>query len=133
MRVRITAIALAGLTACSLGGSVAGWRPSGQAAGSEIVLDLGNLHRVQGELITLDSAGFLILQDGRLIRVDPLGVRSGSAYKTDFDFPISRGDRERLRLMSRYPQGVSAEVERALLDAYGLSQIEIVAAPDSQP
>lgn len=113
------------LNACSLGGSVAGWRPSGQAAGTQIELDLGNLRRVNGELLTLDSAGFLVLEAGRIVRVDFAAVKSGSGYRTSFDSPLSQGTRERLRLMSRYPQGVSADLERALLESYGFSGIEI--------
>jgi hypothetical protein len=125
----IAAMVLGSLTACSIGGRVSAWKPSAQAGGTEIELDLGNLHKVRGELITLDSAGFLILEAGRLVRVDPVVVKSGSGYKTSFDSPLSSDNRERLRLMSRYPQGVSAEVEHSLLDAYGFSQVEVEATP----
>lgn len=129
MRHWVTSLVLMALTGCSIGGAVSGWRPSTQAAGTEIELDLGNLRKVKGELITLDSAGFLVLESGRLVRVDPVAVKSGSGYKTDFDSPLSNDDRERLRLMSRYPQGVSPEVERGLLEAYGFSQVELETVP----
>ena len=118
-------LALLALFGCSIGGSVAGWRPSAQAAGTEIELDLGSTHKVKGELITLDSAGFLVLEPTRLVRVDPQELRGGSGYKTSFDSPLSAETRDRLRLMSRYPQGVSPEVERALLEAYGWRRVEV--------
>lgn len=126
---RIPGVFLVALTACSLGGAVSGWRPSTQAAGTEIELDLGNLRKVKGELITLDSAGFLVLESGRLVRVDSLAVKGGSGYKTGFDSPLSNGARERLRLMSRYPQGVSPEVERGLLEAYGFDRVQVETIP----
>ena len=121
----LAGLSLAALVACSIGGAVSGWKPSSQAAGTDIELNLGALRAVKGELITLDSAGFLVLESGRLVRVDPVVVKSGSAYKTNFDGPLSNDTRERLRLMSRYPQGVSAEVERGLLEAYGFNRVEV--------
>jgi hypothetical protein len=117
------------LLGCAFGGSVARWRPAGQAAGTEITLELVDGKLVKGELLTLDSAGFLVLESGRIVRVDPLVIRTGSAYKTGFDSPMSDDTRERLRLMSRYPQGMPAGVEQALLDAYGWKAVEVETAP----
>lgn len=116
---RTALVALLGLLGCALGGSVERWKPAGQAAGSEIELLLLDGRAVKGELITLDADGFLVLEPARLVRVAAAAARSGSAYKTDFDLPLSDEARERLRLMSRYPQGLPPGVERALLDAYG--------------
>lgn len=113
---------------CAFGGSVARWRPATQAAGTEIELQLLNEGVIKGELLTLDSAGFLVLEPTRVVRVDPAAVRSGSGYKTSFDGPLSDDTRDRLRLMSRYPQGMPAGVEQALLDAYGWTSIEIETA-----
>jgi hypothetical protein len=118
------ALALLGLFACSLGGSVTGWRPATQAGGTEIELDLGGPRKVKGELIALDSAGFLVLEPLRLVRVDTALVLGGTGYKTSFDRPLSHETRERLRLMSRYPQGLPPGVEQALLDAYGWRDVE---------
>jgi hypothetical protein len=125
IRASLGGLALLALFGCSIGGSVAGWRPSSQAAGTEIELDLGGMHKVKGELIALDSAGFLVLEPTRLVRVDPQELRGGSGYKSSFDSPLSAETRNRLRLMSRYPQGVSPEVERALLEAYGWRRVEV--------
>jgi hypothetical protein len=127
VRQSLGGLLLLALFGCSIGGSVAGWKPSTQAAGTEIELDLGGADKVKGELIALDSAGFLVLEPTRLVRVDPQGLRGGSGYKTSFDSPISAEVRDRLRLMSRYPQGVSPELERALLEAYGWSRVEVAA------
>jgi hypothetical protein len=118
------ALALLALIGCGLGGSVTGWRPATQAAGTEIELDLGGPRKVKGELIALDSAGFLVLEPLRLVRVDTALVLGGSGFKTSFDRPLSKETRERLRLMSRYPQGIPPAVEQALLDAYGWREVE---------
>jgi hypothetical protein len=128
LRRGLAGLALTALLGCSIGGSVAGWKPATQAAGTAIELDLGGNHRVKGELIALDSAGFLVLEPTRLVRVDPAELRGGSGYKTNFDAPLSAQTRDRLRLMSRYPQGVSPEVEEALLQAYGWSRVEVETA-----
>jgi hypothetical protein len=125
----LAALGLALLLGCAFGGSVARWRPASQAAGTEITLDLTSGKTVKGELLTLDSAGFLVLESGRIVRVDPGVVRTGSGYKTGFDMPLSDEARERLRLMSRYPQGMPAGVEQALLEAYGFKAVELEAGP----
>jgi len=118
-------VALLGALACSIGGSVAGWKPANQPAGAAIELDLGGASRIRGELLTIDSLGFLVLEPERLVRVRFEVVRGGTAYKTSFDEPpISAETRDRLRLMSRYPQGVPPGVEQQLLQAYGFMAVE---------
>jgi hypothetical protein len=116
---------LLGALACSIGGTVAGWKPASQAAGADIDLDLGAGRNVRGELLAIDSTGFLVLEPGRLVRVGFEVVQGGTAYKTSFDKPpISADTRDRLRLMSRYPQGLPPGVEQALLGAYGWDRVE---------
>jgi hypothetical protein len=119
------ALLLLAAVACSIGGSVAGWKPAGQAGGTDIELDLHGNRLIRGELLVVDSSSFLVLEAHRLVRVDFAAVRGGSAYKTSFDAPpISADTRERLRLMSRYPQGLPPGVEQQLLQAYGFSAVE---------
>jgi hypothetical protein len=121
----VSGLLLLGAAACSVGGSVAGWKPAGQAAGTAIELNLSGTRRVQGELLAIDSTSFLVLESQRLVRVEFTAVRGGSAYRTNFDAPPLGADtRERLRLMSRYPQGLPAGVEQDLLGAYGFSAVE---------
>ncbi|HWA57220.1 MAG TPA: hypothetical protein VG692_08205 [Gemmatimonadales bacterium] len=129
MNRTLTAFGLLLLLGCAFGGSVARWRPASQAAGMEIELNLVNGGTVKGELLTLDSAGFLVLEATRLVRVDPVAVRSGAAYKTGFDSPLDDHTRERLRLMSRYPQGLPAGVEQSLLEAYGWTTVDLEVGP----
>lgn len=125
------ALLLLGLLGCALGGSVERWKPSGQAAGSEIELFLLDGTSVRGELLAIDSTAFLVLEPARLVRVDLAVARSGAAFKTGFDLPLSKDTRERLRLMSRYPQGVSVALEQALLQAYGWKRVEAEAGSPS--
>ncbi|MFN8651891.1 MAG: hypothetical protein U0133_08340 [Gemmatimonadales bacterium] len=127
----VTALLLLGLLGCALGGSVERWKPSGQAAGSDIELFLRDGRSVRGELLAIDSAGFLVLEPARMVRVEAAAARSGAAFKTGFDLPLSKETRDRLRLMSRYPQGVPAAVEQALLAAYGWKRVEVEAGSAS--
>ena len=73
MRLRTTAIALVTLTACSLGGSVAGWRPSGQAAGSEIVLDHTPLADAVAEMNRYDQTT-LVIEDPQVAALRVSGI-----------------------------------------------------------
>lgn len=125
------ALLLLALLGCALGGSVERWKPSGQAAGSDIELFLLDGRSVRGELLALDSAGFLVLEPARMVRIAQAAARSGAAFKTGFDLPLSKDTRERLRLMSRYPQGVSAALEQALLAAYGWKRVDLEAGSAS--
>ena len=120
-----SALLLLGATACSIGGSVAGWKPAGQAAGTAIELSLSGARKIEGALLVIDSTSFLVLESQRLVRVEFTAVRGGAAYRTSFDTPPFGADtRERLRLMSRYPQGLPAGVEQQLLRTYGFSAVE---------
>lgn len=124
-RVLAPVLLLLEAAACSIGGSVAGWRPASQAAGSDIQLDLIGNREVRGELLAIDSTGFLVLEPKRLVRVEFIAVRSGTAFKTSFDAPPYQPEtRERLRLMSRYPQGLPPAVEPQLLRSYGFDRVE---------
>ncbi len=119
------ALLLLACLGCALGGSVERWKPSGQAAGSDIELFLLDGKSVRGELLALDTAGFLVLEPARIVRVAAAAARSGAAFKTGFDLPLSKDTRERLRLMSRYPQGVSPALEQALLATYGWKHVDL--------
>ena len=48
-----------------------------------------------------------------------------------FDLPLAKDTRERLRLMSRYPQGITVAVEQALLATYGWKRVDVEAGSAS--
>ena len=101
------------------------YRPTGttvtmQTAGGEIV----------GELLALRPGEFIVLtaDPERLLIVPTAGIRSGHAIVAGDFQADSLGKRtlERLRRLSRYPQGIDDELESSLLRGYGLTRMERV-------
>lgn len=113
---------------CSMGPKVADWAPAAQAQGANISLDLRGGQKVYGELLAVDSTQFLVREPGRIVRVSFDAVGSGESFRTQIVAGVpGRELRRQLRLMSRYPQGVSPELEHELLLAYG--QDAVLTAP----
>ncbi len=86
--------------------------------------------RLAGELLAVQDTAFLLLIDRRLTLIPYGAVRHGFAEQQE-NFYLSgrapnRGLRERLRLVSRYPQGVSPELLARLLAAYGQPAVDVV-------
>jgi hypothetical protein len=110
------------LAACMVGTTGRGYAPAKGPAGATVSLDLAGKREVSGELLAVEEATLLVLQEGQLIRVAVTLIESGKAPKVSFK-GLTGATRERLRLISRYPQGVSPELEARLLQAYGLPSV----------
>lgn len=84
-----------------------------------------------GELVAADTSG-MTLRTSRLVhirwsRVEALDVlRMGSDYDVHFGEALSAEKRARLSLVSRFPQGLSGELLRAVLAALSQSELEEV-------
>jgi hypothetical protein len=112
------------LAACMVGTSGRGYAPAKGPAGATVSLDLTGKRDVAGELLAVEEATLLVLQERQLIRVPVALIESGKAPKISFSGRRLAGDtRKRLRLVSRYPQGVSPELEARLLQAYGVTSV----------
>jgi hypothetical protein len=108
---------------CAVGTTANKYPPALGPAGAYIRLSLRRGPDVKGELLAVGQDALLVLRaqplEQRLVRVpiealdgmEAPGVRYGGS-----GLPAER--RERLRLISRYPQGVAPELERRLLEAY---------------
>lgn len=123
--------ALAGATACVIGGEPGSYPPAQSPAGVRVRIELtrGNL---AGELLSADSAGLLVLTDTkRLLRV-PFDV--ARLVEPRFGSPVEvprTGERALERLgavkrMSRFPQGVSGELLEKLRAQYGQDSVVVV-------
>jgi hypothetical protein len=98
------------------------------------------LGRFTGELLEVRDAGLLLLvvperAMGKPVVLLPYGAiraarfgRLGAGYGLKDGQPPVPATRERLRRVSRFPQGLSDVVLRRLLDAYG--QAEVVRVPE---
>ena len=124
-RVRLTALIL--MTACSVGTTGRNYAPAKGPAGATVTLELTGKRTMVGELLAVEPGTLLVLSGNQLFRVALLAFQSGKGPKVVFrGTPLQDELRERLRLISRYPQGVSPELEARLLEAYGQTGIQEV-------
>ena len=91
-------------------------------AGAAVTLNLPGDRKVGGELLAVEDSTLLLLEERQLVRVDIAAIKSlrGPSISTRI---LSDEMRGRLRLISRYPQGVPPELEAALLQAYGGTEV----------
>ena len=85
--------------------------------------------RFSGELLAVRDSTLLVLRedDAHVVEVPIRAIRSGlfQQHGTLIDGgKIERTNREKLRLMSRFPGGLSLELEARLLAAYGQTEPE---------
>ena len=84
---------------------------------------------ISGELLEVQDTALLVLSDERLVLVPFDLMRSAQFDEMGSDTTISDQEapsiaaRERLRLVSRFPQGVTAELLEELLAAYGQDEV----------
>jgi hypothetical protein len=123
----VTAVALASLASgCSYGMTAERFTPAHEPAGAVVELQTG-AGPLSGELIEVADSGLVVLAGKTLRRVPYSAISSGHLAQTKITVDaahIPQGDRrERLRLLSRYPQGLTPELLRALLTAYGQAEL----------
>lgn len=127
MRLGLALFALAVLAACAVGTTGGSYEPAKGPAGARVTLEVTGHREVIGELLAVEDTSLLVLQERQLLRVPLPLVISGNAPKVSFTGRtlMAKSDeaRERLRLISRYPQGMSPELEARLLEAYGQSRV----------
>jgi hypothetical protein len=112
------------LAACMIGTTGRSYAPAKGPAGATVSLDVTGKRAVSGELLAVEETTLLVLQERQLIRVAVTLIESGKAPKISFTRQSLAGaTRERLRLISRYPQGVSPELEARLVEAYGVTSV----------
>lgn len=87
--------------------------------GAQVALET-RARTISGELLEVREDGYLLSADGRIVLV-PRGAVSGWKIQ---GFPQGRAGR--LRLLSRFPQGLSPELLQALLDAHDQPELEVV-------
>ncbi len=115
--------------ACSVGPRPQQFPPAREPGGATIQLRLRDKRVVTGELLAVQDSGFLVLDSTRILLVPNRAVRSGSLVTgggAAFAGKPLGGTREHLRMLSRYPSGVSSELLAGLLAAYGRDSVETV-------
>ena len=144
MKTPIVILLLAGLTAgCSFGMTAKKFRPAESPRGVEAVITITDREFV-GELIEIRDAGLVLSSERWRVPV-PNGTRETKEQRlrlipytaversrfeqmdrrlsiVDGRPPTTNG-REQLRLVSRFPQGLSAEVLSQLLTEHGQTEL----------
>jgi hypothetical protein len=126
IRFRLYTLALLLPAACSVGTTGKNYAPGKSPAGASVMLELsGGRRTLSGELLAVEDSSLVVQSGGQLHRIPLRLIQSGKAPKLSFSGAgLKPPDREQLRLISRYPQGVSPELERRLLEAYGQTAVE---------
>lgn len=86
---------------------------------------------VVGELLAVEDSALLVWRDSAAMARVPLAAIDRASFARmrvllDAGEPLSPKDRDRLRLTSRYPQGIPDEVMARLVEASGGQAVEVV-------
>lgn len=97
--------------------------------GEEVTVSLGSDHEVTGELLAARREGLLLRTTGVFeIPWDEIESTSFDRLRDvrwpDRSIPNAQ-TLEKLRLVSRFPQGLEEAVTRRLLDAYGQESVQV--------
>lgn len=118
-----------GLAGCHLGTGVGSFAPATHAGGVPVSVESRSA-RLDAELLSVSDTGLLLASDSGLVFAPYRAIRGATFGQVSEE--ISKGEaphaatRERLRLISRFPQGVSAERVRALLAAYHQDSLRVL-------
>lgn len=117
-------------TSCAVGQKTTNFAVAQQPAGVATTLELGRTV-MRGELLAVEDNALIVLSDQQITRVPYTSIRKATFAQTRVsirDYVVTNADRDKLRLLSRYPQGLTPALLRSLLAAYRQSE---VAAPKS--
>lgn len=129
---QVIGVLLLAAPACHLGMTAEKFEPAIEPGAATIVIDIGHRRpRLEAELLAVQDSALLVLDDSiiklvplRLIRIAELEERGANA--TIYHGSLKGRNRERLRLLSRYPQGVTPDLMTHLLSAYSQAAVEVV-------
>lgn len=114
--------------ACHLGGRVNRFAPAKQPAGVAVTLSLKGGATGRGELLAVqDTALVVLVQDTvTLVPYRVLGAGRFSQVGDLTETPPTKDFAGKLRLVSRFPQGLTPEMLARLLAAYGQSALKVM-------
>lgn len=120
--------------ACYTGPSVKSFTPAQAPRGIAAYLRLERgKTRIQGELLEVQDTALLVLRDDARVTIVPLrAIRAGYFPKRGILIGAGRmhpKDRERLRLVCRFPAGLTPELRARLLAAYGQAEPDGLTPP----
>lgn len=113
---------------CSLGVTASKYRPAQGPKGVNMRIDTAQ-GRLSGELIEVRDAGIVILADQKLRFLAYTAILSSKIDQTESRYAISQRTvpkpevQEQLRLLSRFPHGLTPELMKQLLGEYGQTEL----------
>lgn len=114
--------------ACHIGMSADKYRPASQPAGVRITMNTAQGHAA-GELLTVRDTGIIVLIDGKVHMVPYTAIQSSEIDQTSSNYAITNRSapgadaQAHLKLISRFPQGLTPELLQQLLQAYGQTEM----------
>lgn len=124
-------ILVLGSGGCRFGPSVEDFRPARNPEGIRARLDMGQTS-VRGELLAVDNTGLYVLTGEGVVLAPYKGIMHGRFEPEAVNvqlrgraFPSSR-KYNRLRLMSRFPQGLNNELLDRLLTANDQTELKVI-------
>ena len=130
MRCKAIIVLSALALACYIGPRTADIEVAHQPGGASITITARSGTVLDGELLAESDSGLVLLWAGQLGYI-PYAQTSSLKAQT-IDLSIAAGqpsppDRERLRLMSRFPQGLTPDLETRLLTALHQKAVVVLA------
>ncbi len=129
LRSLIVPAAVLGFSACMVGPGTRTFAPANWPDGIEADLRLKG-SRIRGELLEVQDSALLVLRDDRVVLVPLAAIRLGSFRQGGVLVENGRARRAALldlKLVSRFPAGLTPELKARLLAAYGQTE------PDRAP
>jgi len=114
---------------CHIGGRVDRFAPANGPDGVAVALQLRRGGRAQGELLAVQDTALVVLAQDTVTLV-PYGALETGEFSQVGELrgtPPAPDFARRLRLVSRFPQGLTPDMLARLLAAHGQSALKVVA------
>ena len=113
---------------CNVGGRVDRFAPAQRPEGAAVELALQGGGTARGELLAVQDTALLVLVHDTVTLVPYGHVVPGRSSQTGelFETPPAPDVARRLRLVSRFPQGLTPDLLARLLAAHGQSALKVV-------
>ncbi len=125
-----TSLATLAFAACHFGPRVSSFAPAVDPEGVSVEI-VSHGAPFQAELLAVSDTGLLVLRNRTVVFVRYAIIREATfEHVSDAvgqEVAPDPATRERLRLISRFPQGMSAERLRLLLVGYGQKAVDVLA------
>jgi len=120
---------LPALAGCFVGTKASKFRPARGPGGAPIGIEYGKHQALSGELIAVQDTAMIVRLDSLFYLIPVRVVKRGDVLAPGANAGVRRGRwspdmQERLRLLSRFPQGLSPVLQQQLLDAYGQTALQ---------